>query len=297
MWKPLRLPITGDDHAQRPQARPPPEMPNVLRLPGPLCLRRVHRHPDVRTVRDVWGEWVRQGCAGGERKGGEAMTESEWQTCDDPRRMLAWLTGDPRERGGTNPPVVHPTPRKLRLFAVACCRSVWHLLTDERSRRAVEVTERYADGLVNVHDLETAGQEAWRLTHGIRWMDCRAEYMAWWATGSPYVEQGDRIVQAFVNNHDPQLNAATVEANIIRHVFGNPWRPVGAAVCPGCDGKRTERYCDAAGDMDDRDCSDCGGKGLAPRHTHSHPTRSHRQQVVLASELQHFTDADERLAI
>jgi hypothetical protein len=38
--------------------------------------------------------------------------------------------------------------RKLRLFACACGRRVWHLLKDERCQNALETGEQYADGLV-----------------------------------------------------------------------------------------------------------------------------------------------------
>jgi len=52
------------------------------------------------------------------------------------------------------------TDRKLRLFAVACCRSVWHLLENDRSENAVEIAERYADKCAGGQELETASHEA-----------------------------------------------------------------------------------------------------------------------------------------
>jgi len=51
--------------------------------------------------------------------------------------------------------------RTLRLFACWCVRQVWHLLSDERSRHAIEVAERYAEGAATDKELATAQKTAW----------------------------------------------------------------------------------------------------------------------------------------
>jgi hypothetical protein len=77
------------------------------------------------------------------------MTEQEWLTCADPQKMLAFLG----EKASS---------RKLRLFAFACCHRIWHTLSDERSRRAVETAEKLADGLATDADREAASTAAWK---------------------------------------------------------------------------------------------------------------------------------------
>ena len=63
--------------------------------------------------------------------------------------------------------------RTLRLFACFCARQVWHLLRDERSRNAVVVAERHADGLATDEELKAAwtaaGTAAWTAAGTAAW--------------------------------------------------------------------------------------------------------------------------------
>jgi len=50
--------------------------------------------------------------------------------------------------------------REMRLFAVNCARSVQHLMTDKRSLDALDVAERYANGLATQKELAAAARAA-----------------------------------------------------------------------------------------------------------------------------------------
>jgi hypothetical protein len=80
------------------------------------------------------------------------MTEADWLACADSRPMLDYLRGKASDR-------------KLRLFAVACCRRAeeWHV---EVHRRALDEIERYMDHRSCFEELMNAVQEVQRL-----WMD------------------------------------------------------------------------------------------------------------------------------
>src|SRR5262249_36775512 len=60
--------------------------------------------------------------------------------------------------------------RKLRLFLIGCCRRHWDLFDHPDFRRAIEVAERYVEGLVGEGELMTArravmtGKEQWSLS-------------------------------------------------------------------------------------------------------------------------------------
>lgn len=143
------------------------------------------------------------------------MTEAEWLASDDAQAMLAWLRERHTYHSHRSYPPGHGkvSDRKLRLFACACCRQVWPLLTDERSRRAVEVAERYADGLATREERESAIDEAW---------GAAAPESAPGPTGLAH----DCLIDDPTGTRELAIVPAAAQAALLRDVMGDPFRPV-----------------------------------------------------------------------
>jgi hypothetical protein len=150
------------------------------------------------------------------------MTEHEWQTSDDAKRMLYLLSGEELHEDGHILPlcgkrlVFRPlTRRKSMLFACACCRLIWPLLVDDRSRNAVIVAEHFADGEASDEELQQADSLARNA-----WLDLAssdlssAAYLAWGRQAHHAVRDGPRLIPT------------TTLANLLRDVVGNPFRPL-----------------------------------------------------------------------
>lgn len=75
------------------------------------------------------------------------MTEAEWLASIDPLPMIKFLRRQASDR-------------KIRLFAVACCRRVWASLEREEFREAVLKAESFADGLVDREEMLQAHERA-----------------------------------------------------------------------------------------------------------------------------------------
>ena len=171
------------------------------------------------------------------------MTEQEWLASDDPLAMLRKVVrnGVPRRSSEPGGAKDWASDRKLRLFAVACCRQVWHLLTDERSRRAVEMADRITEGdRYSEERIGDAIAEAWRACR-----DARD------ATGCPgpaalahdCLAVGNKPLTARTLARVPDCHGAF--AALLRDIVGNQFRPV--SLCGSKDhGSVTVRpYCGA----------------------------------------------------
>jgi hypothetical protein len=153
----------------------------------------------------------------------KTMTEAQWEKCPDPARMLELLGDDLSER-------------KLRLFACACCRRIWHQIEEyhgdyglegvEMFTRPVPVAEAFADGQASEDELSEAS--GWLADCG-EWHSEGPEY-AFMACGRN--SEGLREVPALVVDHgsaggvDLGKSEPKVQAALLRDVTGSPFRKV-----------------------------------------------------------------------
>jgi hypothetical protein len=141
------------------------------------------------------------------------MSEAEWLTCTEPRRMLPALADA-------------ASKRKLRLFACACCRRVWDLLPDARSRRAVEVAERFADGQASDQERAAAWSAAAVEPAAVYSADRRTAATAYARYVAAAATAGFANDAAAYAIADYAATPPQVQCDLLRDVFGNPFRPV-----------------------------------------------------------------------
>jgi hypothetical protein len=152
------------------------------------------------------------------------VTESEWLASTNPQAMLAFM----RDSG-------RASDRKLRLFAVACCRRIWSLFSDERGRRLVEVIECFAEGAATKERLYDAWNAAARDIHGQASIVARAA--AWAATRTNEVMCVARAATRAVAQAEPGReddgrqtirHAENIQqCRVLGDIFGNPFHPLG----------------------------------------------------------------------
>jgi hypothetical protein len=139
------------------------------------------------------------------------MTEAEWHWLNQPEEMWNFVGKTASER-------------KWRLLATACCRCIWPMLGID-SRAAVEVAERFADGEASESERVTACVSAsnWNydLGPGERAVVQAAEYAT--ARQDLVGLCHPAVMQVLTLTEN---DASQPLSNILRDIFGNPFRPV-----------------------------------------------------------------------
>lgn len=195
------------------------------------------------------------------------MTESEWLQATDPAGMVQFLREDrtsfrTRWLGWVFPRRFRINERKWRLFYVACCRRILHVMPAEESRILVEIVERRADGQASEEEV-VAGIEAsmqacradsrWRQEAGSDWSWAEAEAVnavgrvhrseetgrfgtlrgaacAWACSEDP---GGIRLLPVPPGEANVQMDASwqaeydaesARQAGLLREIVGNPFR-------------------------------------------------------------------------
>lgn len=152
------------------------------------------------------------------------MTEGEWLACEEPGTLVSSLR--------------NKDDRKLRLFFCGSCRSIWPFADRPILRRAVELGELFADGLVTADELAVLRQE---LRPGPYYSGDKVNATAWGAVSDGFpvwaISDAADLQLAFAakvarDSRQRTLPPGTKDAIrrsqvlFIRCVFGNPFHPV-----------------------------------------------------------------------
>lgn len=149
------------------------------------------------------------------------MTEAGWLLLKDSRTLLGFL----REKGSS---------RKHRLFAVACCYRVRHLLTGDNSWPAVQVAEKQVE-VGEQYEIEmwldeelADAQNSLEIVPpvGIPYPNAPAYYATW--QNAPDAAESTAIASLEAIQYvkgDIEAERAS-QVSTIRDIFGNPFRPI-----------------------------------------------------------------------
>jgi hypothetical protein len=143
------------------------------------------------------------------------MTEDQWLACVDSLAFVGTDVLPPHlaRWGGA---------RKSRLIACGWCRLHWAELPDERSRKAVDAGEAYAEGILGASELlgsYLAAEAATRQEIEGHWRTVA------WANSCAHPIDDSAWVSAVAYSDHGEADRAAIAA-LIREIVGNPFRPI-----------------------------------------------------------------------
>jgi hypothetical protein len=147
------------------------------------------------------------------------MTEEEWLKCGDPPRMLEFLYR-------------HVSDRKMRLFAVACCRRVWELMPNDDCKQGIVAAELAADGRYDMSLLDRLSNSIYSSTGSVdpSAADEFAAIAARCVSSRDDLTMTARATAAAVavptsGEGAERKNEERCQGLLLRDIFGNPFRP------------------------------------------------------------------------